>query len=133
MKDYHHITCFFLLRHFYMEAISSTQMMRFFNRCLPIEFSPETMFVHTCDREFFPPNCCKFAAECDDWNSTISQIVYKLGFFGKIDGFGKKPWIFSKSLIVKFFCRIRPKLYYFWRMSFQIICEIFLAKNQKIF
>ena len=33
----------------------------------------------------------------------------------------------------QFFCRMRLKWYYFSKMSFHVICEVFSAENQKVF
>ena len=47
------------------------------------------------EREFFPPNCSKFAVECN-WESKNSQNIQNLGFFWKNNVF------FSKKTL-KFF------------------------------
>ena len=91
----------------------------FFTRCLPIAFTQETMFVHVYDREFFSPNCSKFAVECNR-NSKVSQNVKNLFFFGK------DRWIFRKKL--EFF-RNRQKWKTFCRMH--LICEVFRLKFRK--
>ena len=49
------------------------------------------MFVHVSERDFFSPNCSKFAVECDS-NSKIRQNVQILGFFLK-----KNRLIFRKE------------------------------------
>ena len=121
-----------ILRHIHdMEAKSSPQMVHFFTQCLPTAFTLKTMFVHISEREIFSPNCCKFAIECD-CDSKISQNVQSWVFFGEIDGFlQEKPWYFSKSLNAVIFCRMGLKWYYFLKMSFYLICEVFWLKIRK--
>ena len=81
------------------------------------------MFVHVSEREtFFSLNCSKFAVE-SDWNSKNSQNVRI--FFGEIDGF------FKIATCAKFFSRMRLKWYFFFGMSFILICEDFLTKFRK--
>ena len=95
----------------------------------------KTMFIHVSEREiFFSLNCSKFAVECDS-NSKNSQNVQNLGFFGKIDAFFRKKnlQIFQNRYMWQIFSRMRLNKYFFLKMSFHLIFEVFLAKNQKKF
>ena len=84
--------------------------------------------------DFFSPNWNTFAVKCDS-KSKISQNKRNLGFLKKIDGFffEKKTLKFFKIAKCCKFCRMFIERYYFPKMFFHLNCEVFLAKNQKIF
>ena len=121
-----------------MEAKSFSPMRyfwRFFTRCLPIAFTPTSAILFTSEREItFPPNCSKFAVECD-WNRKNSQNLktFKIWFFfGKIDEFffENNLEIFQNRYIWKIFSRMRLK-WYFFENVFPPYLWGFFGKNQK--
>ena len=59
---------------------SSTQMGAFFYQMNANRLQTKTLFVQVSEREFLPPNCSKFAVECN-WNTKISENVQIFWFF----------------------------------------------------
>ena len=85
----------------------------------------KTMFVHVSEREiFFSLNCSKFTVQCD-WNSKNSQNVQNLGFSEK------NLEIFQNRYMWQIFSRTRLKWYFFLKMPFHLIFEVFLATIRK--
>ena len=100
-----------------MEAKSSTQMVRFFTRCLSIAF---TMFVHVSELEFFHQivaNLPQNAIEIVRFIKTFKIYLFLKYIYGF---FGKKLEIFQKPLRLQIYCRMRVKWIDSLKMSFPL-------------
>ena len=117
--------------------LSTGLFLTFFNpmfaNCVHVN-TPTSAFLFTSEREnTFLPNCSKFAAKCE-WNSKNSQNVQNLGFSRK------NRWVFRKRNLENFqnryiwriFSRTRLKLYFFSKMSFHLVFEVFWQKSKQI-
>ena len=78
-----------------MKAKSSTQMERFFTRCLPTSFTLKTMFVHVSEREVFH-QIVAFLPENATGIVSFFQDVQNLCFL-------ENGLVFSKKILTFFF------------------------------